>query len=63
MYQCSVCGARILRSKPMEPTESCPRCGRRGQLRLFGQERGGRPLWLRRMLAAIEGGEGPVRWS
>lgn len=67
IFQCAACGTRVLRSRPIDRGESCPRCGRSGQLEPFaGQtprpfERGAD--WLRGLWAAIDGGKGPLRWK
>lgn len=66
IFQCAACGTRVLRSRPVDRNEGCPRCGRTGQLEPFGN---GAPVlapadrdWVTRMLEAIEGGRGAIRW-
>ena len=63
IYQCSGCGARILRTRPIEQGEPCPRCGRRDRMETIGQAARREPQWLRKMLSQIEGGRGPVKWK
>jgi hypothetical protein len=66
IFQCAACGTRVLRSRPIDRGERCPRCGRTGQLEPFGGLQPGRPAadrdWVKQMLETIEGGRGPLRW-
>jgi len=62
MYQCAVCGARVVRNGPVDEQVACSRCGRRGFLEPLASEVRPEPLWLRKMCGQIEGGRGPVRW-
>lgn len=62
MYQCAVCGARVIRSGRVDEQTTCSRCGRRGFLEPLAVEARPEPLWLRKLFSEIEGGRGPVKW-
>jgi len=64
IYECQVCGNRILRSRPLDPEAVCPTCGSEGTLEPYPllSSRNTSSTWIEELIEEIEGKEGRVVW-
>lgn len=62
VYECQVCGARILRGQPLEQDEPCTYCGCVGSLELYRPQRKKNSEWIEELILEIEGKRGQVVW-
>ena len=63
IYECQVCGKRILRTKPVDEDTPCPYCENRGTLEPYPLLADNSSSWIDDLIDEIEGKGGRVVWK